>query len=636
MSNSSAVAQQIARGLVAAGVTEVVFAPGSRSAPLVYALAPLAEAGLIRTHVRLDERDAGFLALGLARGLRVRESRRRASDQRGASAEQRRASTGQGPRSGQRREAPVALVTTSGSAVANLHPAVLEASYGHLPLLAITADRPARLRGTGANQTLDDQSQVLSDVRAAFDVAVDGGSEVGCGSEVGRGTAVDRVVHDRVRGVEDLLAEAIARSLGESIGPGGERISTGRSQADPGRMQAGPGPVQFNVQFDVPLVPTEDELTEWQAEIAEKRPRDFTGADADADAGADEDNLRREVQVPLGAIAESGTSAGTVIVAGDASGHSADQLIALAQEHGIPVLAEPSSPLTAASTFVPSHARVLAERPGLRAAIRTVLVHGKPTLTRPIAALLADESVEVHHLPDDIDEADLVLIDEADLVIIDDPVDGAGDPEAGDDASGTWLEEWRAAGTDLASAPATSVAAEVAEYLAASEITLFAASSNTIRYLSTVAEVKAEIHASRGLAGIDGLVSTAAGLSLALEDTVVLVIGDIAMLHDVGGLLTPSGEQPGDVVIVVLNDDGGAIFSGLEHSQDHVVGYLRRYFTVPHGRTFSDLAAAYGWDHARVASRDEFVAVFEQNGATADSKGSRTIIEVALEPVAHA
>ena len=141
MSNSSAVAQQIARSLVHAGVSDVVFAPGSRSAPLVYALAPLAEAGLIRAHVRVDERDAAFLALGLARGLRARGS-----------------------------DSAVAVVTTSGSAVANLHPAVLEASYGHLPVLALTADRPARLRGTGANQTIDDQSQVLSDVRARFDI----------------------------------------------------------------------------------------------------------------------------------------------------------------------------------------------------------------------------------------------------------------------------------------------------------------------------------------------------------------------------------------------------------------------------------------------------------------------------------
>src|SRR5699024_4132793 len=141
MSNSSAVAQQIARGLVRSAVTDVVIAPGSRSAPLVYALAPLAEAGLIRTHVRTDERDAGFLALGLARGLRAGGAR-----------------------------SAVADVTRSGPAVPTVRPAVRGASCGRLPRLALTADRPARLRGTGANQTIDDQAHVLSDVRARCDL----------------------------------------------------------------------------------------------------------------------------------------------------------------------------------------------------------------------------------------------------------------------------------------------------------------------------------------------------------------------------------------------------------------------------------------------------------------------------------
>ncbi len=673
-------AQQIARGLVTAGVTEVVFAPGSRSAPLVYALAPLAEAGLIRTHVRVDERDAGFLALGLARGLRVKEARRRASADSDASdlheAGERASDlreSGLREAGGSRGEAPVVLVTTSGSAVANLHPAVLEASYGHLPLLAITADRPARLRGTGANQTLDDQSQVLTDVRAAFDVAVGGGSQVGCGSELGRGTAIDRVVHDRVRGVDELLAEAIARSVGRAeTGAGGERLSSGREQPAAGRLQdssrSQPGPVQFNVQFDVPLVPTEDELGEWIAEIeemtgAEESPEHDLGYDhgQGQDGGKSQDGAksrdggksrpldrgRIEVALPLnstvgsgptidsepnadsgpnaaaGPNAASGTSAGTIIVAGDAAGFSADQLIELAEQYGIPVLAEPSSPLTAARTFVPLHDRVLAERSDLRAAVRTVLVHGKPTLTRPVAALLADETVDILRLPDNIDEVELVLSGGAEA-------DREGGENA-DDRPRSWLEEWTAAGSALASVPAPTVVAEITEYLAGSEITLFAASSNTVRYLSAVSEVKAEIHASRGLAGIDGLVSTAIGLSLALEDTVVLVIGDIALLHDVGGLLTPSDEQAGDVVIVVLNDDGGAIFSGLEHSQNHVTPYLQRYFTVGHGMDFSDLATAYGWDYSQASSFAEFVTAIEDTAASAGAH--RRIIEITLEPL---
>lgn len=561
MSNSSAVAQQIARSLVAAGVREVVLSPGSRSAPLVYAFAPLAEAGVIRTHVRLDERDAGFLALGLARGLRVRAAE----------------SGGRG--------FPVAIVTTSGSAVANLHPAVLEASYGHLPLIAITADRPARLRGTGANQTIDDQAHVLSDVRSRFDVPA--------------GAAVT------TDGVKGTVAEAVARSTGAAV--------------DDASSPSLPGPVQLNVQFDTPLVPTADELEAWTAEIAE-----FGDADAVREASAGSPAGDPTVDVTL--------TEGTVIVAGDAGGHSADSLRALAEERSLPVLAEPSSPLAfgagASSTFVPAHAQVLSERTDLAGAIRTVIVHGKPTLTRPVAALLADTSVSVRRVPDDIDAHVLTV---------------TGQQRDG----GAWVRDWVEAGNAAVGAVRDGQSAQTAraitEHLAAQDITLFAASSNTIRYLSEAVDIRARIHASRGLAGIDGLVSTATGLSLGLAEPVVLLIGDIAMLHDVGGLLAPTSEETGSVTIVVLNDDGGAIFSGLEHSQPHVAPYLERYFTVPHGRGFGDLAAAYGWDHAQVSTLEDFSAVFADTQAGSQSAGGhsghgehgehsvrRTIIEVDL------
>jgi 2-succinyl-5-enolpyruvyl-6-hydroxy-3-cyclohexene-1-carboxylate synthase len=549
MSNSSAVAQQIARTLIRSRVTDVVIAPGSRSAPLVYALAPLAEAGLIRTHVRIDERDAGFLALGLARGLRARG-----------------------------RESAVAIVTTSGSAVANLHPAVLEASYGHLPLLALTADRPARLRVTGANQTIDDQSQVLSDVRARFDIPAG----------------------ETLETVDQALSEAVKASLGAT---------------DPALAEVA-GPVQFNVQFDTPLVPTPEELSTWTEEIARM------GESDGVDGGFSPDGPRPDVDVTI--------TGGTVIVAGDAGGHSAESLRVLAADHQLPVLAEPSSPLARStgepSMFVPAHARVLSERVDLRDAIRTVIVHGKPTLTRPVAALLADDSVQVQRVPDDIDAVELTVTDETSTA--DDPT--AADVEQSVAASGpAWVDEWKKAGSALIEAaraersveesaeptasPSTASAKEfqttvraITEHLAGQDLNLFVASSNSVRYLSDATDIRARIHASRGLAGIDGLVSTATGLSLGLGEPVVLLIGDIAMLHDIGGLLTPSAEDPGDVTIVVLNDDGGAIFSGLEQSQDHLAGYLERYFTVPHGRAFADLAAAYGWDYEQVTSSMEF------------------------------
>jgi 2-succinyl-5-enolpyruvyl-6-hydroxy-3-cyclohexene-1-carboxylate synthase len=118
--SATAVARSVVTALVAAGVREVVLAPGSRNAPLAFAVFDAAEAGLLRLHTRIDERTAGFLALGLTKG---------------------------GSRA--------AVMCTSGTAVANLHPAVLEAFHARVPLVAVTADRPARLRGTDANQTTD-------------------------------------------------------------------------------------------------------------------------------------------------------------------------------------------------------------------------------------------------------------------------------------------------------------------------------------------------------------------------------------------------------------------------------------------------------------------------------------------------
>ena len=119
MTDSLAFATAIVDGLVAAGVREIVLCPGSRSSPLAYAAWSAEHAGRLRLHVRVDERSAGFLALGLAKTSRV----------------------------------PAAVVTTSGTAVANLHPAVLEAHHARVPLVVVSADRPAALRGTGANQT---------------------------------------------------------------------------------------------------------------------------------------------------------------------------------------------------------------------------------------------------------------------------------------------------------------------------------------------------------------------------------------------------------------------------------------------------------------------------------------------------
>ena len=168
--------------LISHGVTDVVLAPGSRSAPLAYELLEADRIGLLRLHVRIDERTAGFLALGLAKA------------------------------SGR----PVAVLTTSGTAAANLHPAVLEASHAHQPLVMLTASRPRSMINTGANQTADQ----------------------------------DQLFGAHARGVRGAV-RSDRRSAGLAL-----RDWPGWSPPPPGPAPAGPGPVQLNVELSEPLVPT--------------------------------------------------------------------------------------------------------------------------------------------------------------------------------------------------------------------------------------------------------------------------------------------------------------------------------------------------------------------------------------------
>jgi 2-succinyl-5-enolpyruvyl-6-hydroxy-3-cyclohexene-1-carboxylate synthase len=189
---STLLARGVVDSLVAHGVEELVLAPGSRNAPLAFAAYDAAAAGRLRLHTRLDERTAGFLALGMTRvGRRA------------------------------------AVVCTSGTAVANLHPAVLEAAHAGLPLVVVTADRPASVRGTGASQTTD-QVRIFGDATGFLDVALDAG---------------ERLRH--------RLDEARAQ-VDAFLAPGADAVRPGPfggSGGDDGR------PVHLNVQLSPPLVP---------------------------------------------------------------------------------------------------------------------------------------------------------------------------------------------------------------------------------------------------------------------------------------------------------------------------------------------------------------------------------------------
>jgi 2-succinyl-5-enolpyruvyl-6-hydroxy-3-cyclohexene-1-carboxylate synthase len=503
--HATALAGVVIAELVSQGVTDLVLAPGARSAPLAYEALAADRIGLLRLHVRLDERTAGFLALGLAKG------------------------------SGR----PVAVLTTSGTAVANLHPAVLEAAASFLPLVLLTASRPRALVHTGANQTTD---------------------------------------QDRLFGVHVRAYAALADA---TLDPRTWRFETARlTAAATGARTRRPGPVQLNLELSEPLNPT-----------------GFAPAPPTTEL----------VVSPVG-IADPPTelAAGpqTVIVAGDAPpavGHSVAELGAAA---GVPVLAEPSSNARRGPAALGT-GRLLAAST-LAEDVERVVVFGHPTLSRPIGRLLARDDVElvvVTAYPDWVDPGRA-----ATLVTSGVRFGGAG--------TGEWLSRWQQAdgdlrteldrllaGLDYLNGPA--LAAAVWAGLAAEDV-LFVGSSSPVRDLD-LAPVRADpppVYANRGLAGIDGNLSTATGLALATARPTTALVGDLTALHDLTGLLRPATEPAPDLRVVVANDGGGSIFATLEPGAPAQSAAYERLFGTPHPVDFAALAAGTGADHARVTDVD--------------------------------
>jgi 2-succinyl-5-enolpyruvyl-6-hydroxy-3-cyclohexene-1-carboxylate synthase len=548
-------AAQAARALVQAltdlGVRDVVLAPGSRSAPLAYAVAeaalpaddPARDPGApqLRLHVRIDERSAAFCALGLARAARTRKEPR-----------------------------PVAVVTTSGTAPAHLLPAVLEARHAGLPLLLLTADRPHELRGTGANQTTEQVGLLAPAVRLSVDVPAPVG------------------LSDELRDMRNLAARVVAVALGT-------RDHT-------------PGPVHVNLAYREPLVPAgpwpepgTDGLTRVLAHPGTPAGIELAAFSDVAMTIAPADGVR------------------TVVVAGDRAGGDAS-VIAHANEW--PLLAEPSSNAGGGRNTIPAY-RLLLDVPELGGAIQRVVVLGRPTLSRQVQALLARPDVEVlviapegRDWPDAGRRADQVVPGVPGQLL-------RGNLGAGMD----WLDRWLTAGAAAARAVADvltdSEAGEaasgplVAGVLASSlgpEDVLLVGASSAVRDLDLVARWTDDppvVLANRGLAGIDGTVSTAVGLALGLGLPVRAYLGDLAFLHDAGGLLIGPGETRPDLQVIVAQDGGGAIFSTLEHGAPEHAVLAERVMATPHTADLGALCAGYGVGHRRVAV-DELPAVLAE------------------------
>lgn len=548
--------------LLLEGVRYVVVAPGSRSAPMAYALAEADAAGRVELLVRIDERDAGFTALGLALAA----------------------------------GAPAAVLTTSGTAVGNLLPAVMEANHAAVPLVVISADRPEELRGTGANQTTAQLDLFGEHVRFAADVPA--------GS-------------DPRRAVETALSAA-----------------TGAFEDTP------PGPVQLNLAFRDPLVPAPgDRLPPESGRRVYRAPRGPLALDfPPASPGLPE---RR-----------------TVVLAGHDAGPVAE---AFARAHGLPLLAEPSSNARFGPNAVGPYRIVLdAFGPDSAQPIERVVLFGRPTLSRPVSALLARADVpSALYQPVPVAWYEPGRRTELPLNNLGDLADFAGR------GSAAWLDAWLLAGaaaqhavdvvlagtaasgtgvtgseagpdetepeaTPAATGPAATgpaVGALVWEHTLGQ---LVLGSSNGIRDVdlagTPASEPAAVVFANRGLSGIDGTLATATGIALAGRQQTTVLLGDVTFLHDAGGLLLGAGEQEPDLRIVVLNDAGGAIFGLLEHGLVEAAGRygtaVERLFGTPHSVDLGALAAAYGVAHRSVSTTAELAA------ALAEPWQGRSIIEV--------
>lgn len=559
------------------GVRHVVVCPGSRSQALALAAAEFERAGLLTLSVRIDERSAGFLALGI--GVESRT--------------------------------PALVITTSGTAVANLMPAVLEAHHSGVPMILLTADRPEVLRGIGSNQTTHQLGMFGEFVRFAREVEA---PSVGGFDPAYPG---------------QLAAAAVSAATGQS---------------------GTPGPVHVNIAFREPLSGTFDHSILGELASSEAEPAREAHSARDAHSAASHDQTPSVVTpltVPIAPL--------TVVVAGHDAGPAAEDA---AHALGAPLLAEVSSGAHFGRNLVVAYRQLLrAEEFGGR--VRRVIVFGHPTLSREIPQLIQRDGVETivvrGHASEDYNPGHRVT-QCADAIEV---VEGVEAPDPG------WLGSWVAASRELLadSTPVDLANSRTDDHKAIREFTkaqlavfrepvtrrmlveavwqatwphdrLVFGSSRLIREADRVVAGKnISVHANRGLAGIDGTIATATGIALASQasladgnaaaGTTRVVLGDLAFLHDVGSLLVSPGEATPRIQLIVGNDGGGTIFDSLEVADSAQKEAFDRVLYTPHAVALADIASAYGWNYLLVGNRGELDEALV-------SPHDRTVIEVPL------
>lgn len=560
---SSHLAAGVIGELIHLGVTDVVVSPGSRSQALALIAAEAEQAGHIRLHVRIDERSAAFFALGIARETGI----------------------------------PAPVIVTSGSATANLMPALLEGHHARVPMLLITADRPEELRGVRASQT----------------VTTMGYFEPFC-----------RLTHDVPAGND---ARLLTREL---------------FRASRGSNGLPAGPAHLNIAFRDPLSGGDG--------LLEHALSSTTGAEAE-EAEPEFVTARGETYVHRGT--GDSTALAVVIAGADAGTQAAD----FAHAAGIPLLAEPSSGARFGREAIQYTDRLI-EDPEIGGLIEQVIVFGHPTLSRAVLRLVQRPDVET------------VVIDAVGAARPEHGIEvfnpgraakmvarqATVAPEYDPAAMKRWLGHWVVADRELRAAHTTVHApdleaarqtgykerseyarAEVArmrEPVTREHLTetlwlatwphdrLVVASSRLIRVLNrTAAPRNIRVHSNRGLAGIDGTIATALGIATASQShedprqaagTTRVLIGDLALLHDVGSLLLtdPELEPHPRIQLVVGNDGGGSIFDQLEVAATANRDAFDRVLFTPRSVDLEQLAVGYGWAYEKASNRGELERAF--------------------------
>ncbi len=545
MSNTAYRAAALLVGTLARlGLRHACVTPGSRNTPLTLAFA---EHPSVTDWIHHDERSSSFFALGLAKATR----------------------------------APVAVVTTSGTAAAELLPAVVEARYGATPLLLLTADRPPELRAIGAPQTID---------------------QVGLfGSNVG-------MTRDLMLG--DMDTDAIVRLAAFTW------ETASRHPA---------GPVHLNLGFREPLVPTDLSLPE---------PPSLDRPQA-AEPAVDESSLR--------AVAKILGNKRVLVAAGPSDGiDSVHAVVDLARRAGWPIMADPLSQLRAGEhdrSNVISSGDALFRSGRIPGMPEAVLRIGAPLTSKAFSTWLQAHPEVPQVAVDDVPGRDPTMT--AQLLINTDPVwisELAVEP-----IGRAWSESWQRADTAAARALAGSpfpsepaVVQQLADGLPANS-NLYIASSMPIRDVDLFfpsIERPIRFMANRGANGIDGLISSALGAAATGTRTFALA-GDLSMLHDMNALATAVRLRL-PLTVIVVNNDGGGIFSFLP--QAGLPRHFERVFSTPHGISFVPVADALGLRAELIEHPDDFAAALAESGPSllevrTDRKQNVTLHEEALARV---